>query len=94
MLNCGLSVSQRVYCWGHISSDSSRPVSGLYSQISVSGFFGCGILIDGRINCWGSAKIVDLIKNDDSGCRFVQISCSHGHCCALDETGYKTHMRL
>lgn len=64
MFNCGVTVEQTVFCWGH--KDIQGQIPGLYRQISVSQSFGCGILTDGGINCWGmfmfSVDVVILIR--------------------------------
>jgi hypothetical protein len=82
--SCGLAIDQTVHCWGAIEKN----IPGLYTQITSEGesYFACGILIDGTANCWGfyDYKIKPPVLTNS---RFLQISCSEKHCCALDEKG-------
>ena len=87
---CGLSVDQRVHCWGQISN---TPEDGLYMQISAGNYFACGLLIDGQFKCWGQDKVLTslLAPGDrDSGGEevFVQLSCGPASLCALASSGY------
>jgi hypothetical protein len=81
---CGIAVDQTVHCWGSISG----MVPGLFTQITsdCDSRFACGIQIDGKIICWGRMHVNRVIP-EISG-RFIQISCSERHCCALDDKGY------
>ena len=84
---CGITSDQTVFCWGTISGQ----VQGLFKQITADGsdHFVCGVLIDGSIRCWGHSPTVFKVQEQSSklGLKFVQISCSSNHCCALDMNG-------
>jgi len=83
--SCGISIDQTVHCWGHIESI----VPGLYTQITADGDgrFACGLLLDGTINCWGSMD-EHLSRVPVHTSKFLQLSCSTNHCCAIDNRGY------
>ena len=66
---CGVSTTQRVYCWGHnqsstlgigVRNDSTyripRALAGglLFDTVAVSGMFACALTPSGILYCWGS----------------------------------------
>ena len=78
-----------------------QQVPGLFTQITASELFACGVRTDGSILCWGHSHVIRHIPPaglpDDKATRshtagaftkFVQVSCSQHHCCALDNNAH------
>eukprot|EP01032_Pedospumella_encystans_P025078 gene25078-28350_t len=82
---CGITPEQSVFCWGIISGY----LPGLFEQITASSSANnvCGVLTDGKIYCTGHSTLPSLAPKDAAE-RFVQLSCSGEHCCALDSNAY------
>lgn len=81
--SCGVTIDQSVTCWGDFIN---HDVEGQYTQISAGGYAACGIMTDGTVKCWGTYAD-DMSHTIDQSLRYVQISCSSTHCCALDTSG-------
>lgn len=86
--SCGVTLEQRVICWGRIHLPQRNEVPGLFSQISAGQFFVCGVKTDGRLSCWGSAEKEILQPQLPVDRLYVQVSCANDHCCALDDSGH------
>jgi hypothetical protein len=98
---CGITLMQTVRCWGEIKI---LEVPGLYTQITASELYACGVKTDGTLLCWGHAHAMRSIPQVSNGdvdprspyrsMKFVQISCSPHHCCALDTNGQLSSLWL
>lgn len=88
--SCGITVEQQVHCWGGFEGEMSGQISGLYMQINADGGgrFACGVMTDGNIHCWGHVEFNKKIIPKEDNLKFLQISCSRYHCCALDSNAY------
>mmetsp|Transcript_28695 Transcript_28695/g.27492 ORF Transcript_28695/g.27492 Transcript_28695/m.27492 type:complete len:319 (-) Transcript_28695:52-1008(-) len=94
---CGITLEQTVLCWGNVRNGGRVP--GLFTQITASELYACGVRTDGSVLCWGHSHVLkDTPKPKDKdrdgfrgvgGVRkFVQVSCSTHHCCALDTNAH------
>lgn len=84
---CGVTIDQRVLCWGILYADKIHQIEGLYTQLSGSRDFACGVLVDGNINCWPDGRYP--LKTPEKGrFEFVQVSCSASHCVGLDRNAH------
>jgi len=86
--SCGITLEQRVVCWGWIELPQRNEIPGLYSQISAGNVHVCGVKTDGHIFCWGAAEKEILKPELPKDLIFVQVSCALDHCCALDDSGH------
>lgn len=89
--SCGITMTNRVYCWGSGGASSTpREVLGgrRYSVIGV-GHDGCGVSLAGAIYCWTSESITRVASGT---LRFVRVSVSGigAHRCAVgtDDKAY------
>jgi alpha-tubulin suppressor-like RCC1 family protein len=82
--SCGLTTTDRVYCWGSAAASSTpreAPGGRRYSVIGV-GHDGCGVTLAGAIYCWNSESIARVASGT---LRFLRVSVSGigAHRCAV-----------
>lgn len=51
---CGLTVDERVVCWGEYEGQTVDAPAGKFSSLSVGYDHSCGLRDDGSVECWGS----------------------------------------
>jgi len=91
---CGVSVDQRVACWGGgararaLARGAAAVLgSGAYVQVSVGARHACAIAGDGaRLACWGDDAAGGVSRAPAAG-GAAQVSCGGDACCALVADG-------
>jgi hypothetical protein len=100
--SCGITITQTVQCWGGIPGQQiPEQVPGLFTQITASELYACGVRTDGSLLCWGHSHVIRFMPpaglpntrttrahSAGYGVKFVQVSCSAHHCCALDSNAH------
>ena len=100
--SCGITITQTVQCWGGIEGQQiPEQVPGLFTQITASELYACGVRTDGSLLCWGHSHVLRFMPpaglpntrttrahSAGFGTKFVQVSCSAHHCCALDSNAH------
>ena len=78
---CGLRKTGELLCWGEDRSGSTRPPSGVFTQVVSGRNFSCALRDDGAVACWGEGEAV---AEAPRGTGHSDLAADGGSACAID----------